>query len=414
MSPLALLELAREGIRNLMRHKVRSLLSLLGIVIGVGSVIAMLAVGEGAQRQVLKDIGGLGLNNIIVDSELPSSLNIPLEAGETRGAFQYGLVPRDVDQIRAVFPGATVLTGHLIKQKIHYRSTRLEAVVLGIPPRYFDLFPTRLLEGRLLVEADEQQQHRVAVVTESVARSMPALGGALGKTLRIGGYYFDIVGIVALPAEKGGAVLLPYRSARNLFGVVTRSDEAGQEEYTRNEVGRIVLHLEDERIIPEAASVVERQLLQNHPMRDFSISVPLAQLQVAQQTRKTFDLVLIVIASISLVIGGIGIMNIMLTIVMERIQEIGIRRALGASQRDILLQFLAETVVLSTSGGLIGCLLGVLSVPLISRATHWPGVFTPSAILIALVFSWLVGLVFGIVPAMQAARLDPVECLRHE
>ncbi len=414
MTPLAMVDLAREGARNLLRHKVRSLLSLLGIVIGVGAVIAMMAVGEGAQRQVLRDIGGLGLRNIIADSEMPTVGNIPVETDEPRGAFQYGLVPRDRDQIRALFPAATVLTGHLVKQKIFYRSTRIEATVLGVPPGYFEAFPLTLLQGRLLAPSDHDRQHRVAVITDDVAAAVPALGGVLGKTLRIGGHYIEVVGVIRMPAGKPGTMLMPYRTARNLYGTVTRSDEAGTEEYTRNEIGRLVIHLADDALIPEAAAIVERLLAQNHPRRDFRLTVPLAQLLVAQKARKTFDLVLIVIAAISLVIGGIGIMNIMLTIVMERIQEIGIRRALGASQRDILLQFLAESVVLSSSGGVLGCLLGLGAVPLIAGLTGWPGVFTPAAVLIALVVSWLVGVVFGIVPAVQAARMNPVECLRHE
>ncbi|MBU4198801.1 MAG: ABC transporter permease [Verrucomicrobia bacterium] len=416
MSVIWILELANEGARNLLRHKLRSLLSLLGIVIGVGAVIAMMAVGEGAQRKVLKDIGGLGLHNIILDSEEPSVANIsPASDNSRQGAFQYGLIPRDVDQFRALLPSATVLVGHLVKQKIFYRSTRVDAPVLGVDPAYFKAFPVEILAGHLLAEVNNRDRHPVAVVTEEVARTIPAVGGVLGQIIQIGGNYFRVIGVIRMPSSKAGMVFLPYRTARNLFGILTIKDEAGKEEYTKNEIGRIVIHLEDDGVgIPEAAAVVDRILKKNHPMHDYEMTVPLAQLQVAQQTRKTFDLVLIVIAAISLVIGGIGIMNIMLAIVTERIPEIGIRRALGASQRDILLQFLSETVVLSTSGGILGCVLGVLAVPILSRLTEWPGVFTPSAIIVALVFSWLVGVIFGIAPAMQAAKMHPVDCLRYE
>lgn len=409
-------ELTCEGARNLLRHKMRSLLSLLGIVIGVGSVIAMMAIGEGAQRKVLKDIGGLGLHNIIIDSEKPTAASLPHNTGENQGAFRYGLTPRDVEQVRSLFPAATLLVGHLVKKRTYYQSTRLDVAILGVAPEYFDAFPMEVREGYTLAEVDNRDRHRVAVITEEAARRIPAAGGALGTTIQIGGNYFQVIGVIRMPSGEGvGRVFLPYNTAKDLFGTITAEEgEAGSSELTINEIGRMVIHLEDEAIIPEAAAVVEKMLKKNHEMNDFTMTVPLAKLQLKQQTQRTFDLVLIVIAVISLVIGGIGIMNIMLAIVMERIQEIGIRRALGASRRDILLQFLSETVVLSTSGGILGCLLGAAAVPLLSRLTEWPGVFTPSAILIALMFSWLVGIVFGIAPAIQAAKMNPVECLRYE
>ncbi len=415
MNLIWLLELAREGARNLLRHKVRSFLSLLGIVIGVGSVIAMMAIGEGAQRKVLKDIGGLGLHNIIVDSEKPSGASLPQNSGDDQGAFRYGLTRRDVEQVQSLFPSATILVGHLVKKPIYYRSTRLDVAVLGVAPAYFDAFPLEVLEGHTIAEADNRDRHRVAVITEEAAARITAIGGALGQTLAIGGNYFQTIGVVRMPSSEGtGRIFLPYTTAKELFGTTTIEEEAGTSSYSINEIGRMVIHLRDESIIPEAASVVERILRNSHTMNDFRITVPLAQLRIKQQTQRTFDLVLILIAAISLVIGGIGIMNIMLAIVMERIQEIGIRRALGASRRDILLQFLSETVVLSTSGGILGCLLGVFAVPLLSKLTEWPGVFTPSAIVVALVFSWLVGVIFGIAPAIQAAKMDPVDCLRYE
>ncbi|MDD5677492.1 MAG: ABC transporter permease [Kiritimatiellae bacterium] len=408
-------ELAREGARNLLRHKVRSFLSLLGIVIGVGSVIAMMAIGEGAQQKVLKDIGGLGLHNIIVDSEKPSAANVPRESGDNQGAFRYGLTPRDVEQVKFLFPSTTILVGHLVKKQIYYQSTRLDVALLGVDPEYFNVFPVDVQEGYVLTEVDNRDRHRVAVITEEAAMRIPAIGGALGKTIRIGGKYFQVIGVIRMPSGEGmGRVFLPYNTAKELFGTITAEDEAGTSEYSINEIGRMVIHLKDENMIPEAAAVVERLLKKNHEMNDFTITVPLAKLRLKQQTQRTFDLVLIVIAAISLVIGGIGIMNIMLAIVMERIEEIGIRRALGASRRDILLQFLSETVVLSTGGGILGCLLGMVAVPLLSRLTEWPGVFTPSSIIIALMFSWLVGVVFGIAPAIQAAKMNPVDCLRYE
>jgi putative ABC transport system permease protein len=190
--------------------------------------------------------------------------------------------------------------------------------------------------------------------------------------------------------------------------------EAGSYEGSQVELGQAIIHLPDEDQVPGAAEIVRRTLSMNHRNADYALTVPLDLLASKQKTQRILNLVLMVIAGISLLVGGIGIMNIMLAIVAERIPEIGVRRAIGASQRDILLQFLVETVVLSTVGGLMGCALGFVAVPLASVWTGWTGVMTPGAVLISLAVAWLVGVVFGIAPAIRAARLDPVECLRYQ
>jgi putative ABC transport system permease protein len=411
-------ELGRDGARNLVRHKLRSTLTLLGVVFGVGAVITMLGIGEGAQRTVLREIGGLGLRNVLVDSVQPTEAERERpSAGGRRGMvmLRYGLTERDVGQIRGVLPGVETAVAHLVKAKVFHRSRRLDASVLGVTPDYFGLFETRVLQGGLLAVIHDRDRHRVAVVNEAVDRDFPAPGGALGQTVRIGVHDFQVVGVCRVPTPRDRTlVFIPYGTARALYGDTTIKRESGSMEFTSTEVGQLVLRLPDEAAVEPAAAVVTRVLAANHTAPDYAVTVPMDLLRAKQRTQRILNLVLIAIAAISLLVGGIGIMNIMLAIVTERIPEIGIRRAIGASRRDILWQFLTETVVLSTVGGLVGCGLGFVTVPLASRWIGWPGVITPPVVVAALAVSWLVGVVFGLAPALRAARLSPVECLRFE
>lgn len=416
--PTWILELAVDGARNLFRHKLRSLLTLLGVMFGVGAVVTMMAIGEGAQRTVLKEIEGLGLNNIILDS-VPStgaSRTPQTSSSPRRGPtfYNYGLTFRDVKRIQALLPDSSIMVAHLVKQKVYQGSQRIDTRVLGVSPDYFSLFQSVLVKGRLISEVNNVYGHDVAVVTEQVANSLSGLGSAVGKQIRIGHNYVRIIGVVRLPSRLGATgVFMPYVTAKRLFGTTSAKRESGSVEFTRTEVGQVVVNLPDEKIISDAAQVLQRMISMTHSSSDVLVTVPLDLLQSKQRTQRVLNMVLLAIAAISLLVGGIGIMNIMLAVVTERIPEIGVRRAIGASQRDIMWQFLAETVVLSTTGGLIGCLIGFAAVPAASQFTGWPGVVTPGAVITALAVSWLVGVIFGLAPAAQAAKLRPVECLRH-
>lgn len=411
-----ILELALDGARNLFRHKLRSLLTLLGVMFGVGAVVTMMAIGEGAQRTVLKEIEGLGLNNIILDSvpATAASRETPPTTSRRPVLYNYGLTFRDVQRIQALLPQASITIAHQVKQKVYQGSQRLDTLALGVAPDYFNLFASTLIRGHLISEVNNLNGHTVAVVTEQVAATLSGLGDAVGKQIRVGGKYITIIGVVRLPSRLGSAgVFMPYVTARRLFGTTSAKRENGSVEFTRTEVGQVIVNLPDEKIISDASLVLQRMISQTHSSSDVLVTVPLDLLLSKQRTQRVLNMVLLAIAAISLLVGGIGIMNIMLAVVTERIPEIGVRRAIGASQVDIMWQFLAETVVLSTSGGLIGCLLGLAAVPVASQFTGWPGVFTPGAMLTALGVSWLVGVIFGLAPAAQAAKLRPVECLRH-
>ena len=413
MNLLWLAELVQDGLRNLVRHKLRSTLTLLGVVFGVAAVITMLGIGEGAQRTVLREIEGLGLRNIIVDSTRPPASALSSQEASYR-ILQYGITERDVAQVRAICAHSQLAAGHLVKQSVYFGSQRLDTHVLGVSPEYFQLFATERLAGRLLSAADERDGHRVAVVSETVAEHIRAAGGPVGRTIRIGRSYWTVAGVIRISSRNTDLTLLPYSAAKRAFGTTTVKREGGGMEFTKTEIGQLVVHVRNEQDIPATAKLVRRTFQRGHEHPDYTITVPLDILRSKQRTQRILNLVLVTIAAISLVVGGIGIMNIMLAIVTERIPEIGIRRAIGARRKDILLQFLMETVTLSSLGGLLGCLIGCACVPLASYWTRWTGVVTPFAVIVSLAVSWAVGLVFGIAPALRAARMNPVEALRYE
>ncbi len=405
-----------SGVRNLLRHKLRSALTLLGVFFGVAAVICMLGIGEGAQQSVMREISGLGLRNIIIESVQPDKVEVERSASENSRpqVFSYGVTHLDVEQIRQVLPrGARIEVAHRVRQKVYQRGNRVDADVLGVSPSYFDMFRSSLVEGRLLTGLDEVNRHKVALVPESRAY---LLHDPMARSrIRIGDEFFTVVGVIRTIAPGGDrTVYIPYPTARAEYGEATIKREAGAIEFTKSEVGQVVIRVEDELQVDPVASLVDRTLARNHRANDYIATIPAEILAAKQKTQRILNLVLIVIAGISLLVGGIGIMNIMLAVVTERIREIGIRRALGATRNDILLQFMVETVTLSSLGGAAGCVVGILAVPLASLWTGWEGVVTTGAVVASLSVSWLVGLVFGIAPAIRAANLDPVEALRHE
>jgi len=410
-------EFMTSGARNLLRHKLRSLLTLLGVFFGVAAVITMLGIGEGAQRTVMQEISGLGLKNIIAESVQPTVPQTTTTQTQRRGPrmLDYGLTRRDALQLRSMFPEASITETHMVKSKVYLNSSRIDTQVLGVPPEYFTYFDTELLAGRLLGAVDERDGRRVVVVSEDLKHLFQHSDSLANVPVKIGNVYFDVVGVIRQSAHGGKSMMsIPYRTARMTFGSTSIKREAGSVEFTRSEVGQVIMRFESEEVIPLYADMVRRNLEANHPRGDFKMIVPLEILETKQRTQRILNLVLITIAAISLVVGGIGIMNIMLAVVTERIPEIGIRRAVGATRDDILYQFLAETVTLSSVGGILGCLCGFIVVPIASHFTGWPGVITLWSVIVSLAVSWLVGLVFGMAPAMRAAKMDVVEALRYE
>ena len=408
----------REGLRNLLRHKLRSALTLLGVIFGIAAVVAMQGIAAGAQATVLRQIAGLGLRNVIVDSVLPTQQAQASSSSSRsrRARLNFGVTYRDAEQIQAALPEAAAARVHRLTPRVYVNGRRAQAQCAGVEPVYFELMNGQVLEGVGFCDVFEATRANVALINEEFARGTPGLERqAVGRTLKLGKKYFEIVGVVRVPAHMDQRrVYIPYHTALHEFGNAQVSSDTGSFNFTRADLGQLVLRMPSEKQVEAALGVVEGLLERNHAGNDdWSVRVPLRELRNKQETQRIFNLVLITIAAISLLVGGIGIMNIMLASVSERIPEIGIRRAVGATQRDVLGQFLVETATLTALGGLLGSLLGVVSVPLASRFTGWPGMVTPGSLVLALVVSVAVGLVFGMAPAWRASRLDPGVALRH-
>lgn len=412
----------RLGIKNLMLHKMRSLLTMLGVVFGVASVIAMLSVGEGASRQALDQIRKLGSNLIIASSVKPA-------ADESSGVQQnsrmliYGLLHDDQRRIEECIPYVKkIVPVRLVRKPGILGERSIDLRVVGTNAGWFDIVRRKLLAGRVIVHDDVSEKARICVLTEHGARKLLATRETIGTDISIGERNLEVVGIVQSEAG-GGSVQLPDRQIDvympittmiESYGEIVAERSSGTRTLEQVELHKLLVEVNDISNVERSAEAIEAMLERFHERQDYSLSVPLTLLRQAEATKRTFNIVLGSIAGISLLVGGIGIMNIMLASVTERTREIGVRRAIGAKRRQIVGQFLIETVVLSGTGGLIGIVLGTAIPWIITALTDMPTIVSPFSIVLALTISMTVGLVFGLYPAARAAQLDPIEALRHE
>ena len=423
MRQARILKNVRLGIKTLMLHKLRSFLTMLGVLFGVGSVVAMLAVGEGASKEALEQIRKLGSTNIIITSIKPAED----DSGSARSPFSmlmYGLLYEDERRARETFDTIDrTVPVKMVRQEGRLGQRHLELRVMGTSADWFDLVQRKLIAGRTLNARDGNRRAGVVVLTEYGARRLLATEQTIGQSLRIGGAYYEVIGIVQSESAQGGSIQTPDQSidayipievARERYGDFVTEISAGSLSRESVQLHQLIVQVDTIDNVEIVAAGLERMLKAYHDKDDFRISVPLALLRQAEATKRTFNIVLGSIAGISLLVGGIGIMNIMLASVTERTREIGIRRAIGAKRRQIIGQFLIETVVLSTAGGLIGVTIGVLIPWLITRFAGMPTVVTGYSLVLALGVSMSVGIVFGLYPARHAANLDPIEALRHE
>jgi putative ABC transport system permease protein len=410
------------GIENLLLHKLRSFLTMLGVVFGVGSVVAMLSVGEGASKDALEQIRKLGSNNIIVSS-IKSAEEEQTSTQHSHMSI-YGLTYEDHRRLSESFADIRqTAPAKLMRKDSRLRERAMELRVVGATPEWFQLVPREVVAGRILVASDQEGQSPVAVLTEFGARKLLATESTIGQTLRIGGNEFEVIGIIRSESGQAGNIQIPDQEidvyiplavAQRYFGDIFAKRTAGSDERELVELHQIIVQVDDPRNAEAVAAGIERMLGMFHRKKDYTVSVPLALLKQAEATKRRFNIVLGSIAGISLLVGGIGIMNIMLASVTERTREIGIRRAIGAKRKQIVLQFLIETVVLSTTGGLIGLGVGVLIPSLIRYFSGMPTVITAGGIVLPLFVSMVIGILFGIYPAMHAAQVDPIVALRHE
>ena len=410
------------GIENLLLHKLRSFLTMLGVVFGVGSVVAMLSVGEGASKEALEQIRKLGSNNIIISS----MKSVDEESSSTVHSHMsiYGLTYDDHHRVNETFTNVKrTAPVKLVRKEGRLGARQLELRVVGTTPVWFELVKRPIIAGRILLDSDVEEQAPVAVLTEFGARKLLATENTIGQSLRIGGDRFEIVGILKSESGQAGNIQIPDQQvdayipidvARTYFGEVIVRRTIGSREREMVQLHQIIVEVDRLENVESTANGIEEMIKRFHKKKDYVISVPLALLRQAEATKRTFNIVLGSIAGISLLVGGIGIMNIMLASVTERTREIGIRRAIGATRRQIVGQFLIETVVLSTIGGFIGIGIGIAIPVLITYFSKMPTVITPTSIVLPLVISLAVGIVFGLYPASRAAKVDPIVALRHE
>jgi putative ABC transport system permease protein len=410
------------GIENLLLHKLRSFLTMLGVVFGVGSVVAMLAVGEGASKEALREIQKLGSNNIIINS----IKSVEEESTSTQHSHLsiYGLKYLDYDRIRESFNNIReTAPAKLIRKESRLGSNSLELRIVGTTNEWFDLVPRQILAGRVFNEKEDMESSAVTVLTEYGARKLLATRNTIGQTIKIGGDYFEVIGIIKSESGQAGHIQIPdqqidayvpMRTVKEYYGDIFTKITSGSRSRELVELHQIIVQVDKTENVESTAAGIENMLKRFHGKKDYEVAVPLALLKQAEATKRTFNIVLGSIASISLLVGGIGIMNIMLASVTERTREIGIRRAIGARKNQIIIQFLIETVVLSTLGGIVGLAMGIGIPTVITYFAKMPTVITIQSILLPFFISIGVGIVFGIYPAASAAKVDPIIALRHE
>ncbi len=411
------------GIENLLLHKLRSFLTALGVIFGVGSVVAMLSVGEGASKEALDQIRKVGSNNIRIKSIKPREDENSTSTGRMSMSV-YGIKYKDFDRIKETYDSVSVaVPAKEVRSQGRLGERKLELRVIGTTPEWFKLVKRPVSAGRILIESDMTNQSAVVVMTEYGARRLLATMNTIGENLSIGDNNFQIVGIVKSESSAGSDVQLPDQEidayiplnvARSYYGDISMKRSTGSQEMNRVELHEAIVQVKDTDRVESTANAIEAMLKMFHDKKDYEMSVPLALLRQAESTKRTFNIVLGSIAGISLLVGGIGIMNIMLASVTERTREIGIRRAIGAKKKQIITQFLIETVVLSTIGGTVGLGLGIFIPLLITLFAGMPTVITPVSIILPFIISISIGIVFGIYPAARAAEVDPIIALRHE
>jgi len=403
-----------QALDELAHHKLRTALTLLGMIFGVAAVIAMLSIGAGAEREALALIDTMGLRNVIAravpqpEEKLKDVRedSLGLSLGDLRAALETLPFVEEHSAIKRVATWA-----------LFSDEGRSDATVLGVSPTHFALAHLELATGRLLTALDDESFAQVCVLGDVAARELFGSGAALGRPVKVNHVWLTVVGVLAAQrveqgefegvklADPSNQVLIPVRTALKRFRFKPLEEELDE----------IHLRIRAGVPTPQAALSLSRLLETRHRgIDDFTLVVPEALLQQHRKTQRIFNVVMGSIAGISLLVGGIGIMNIMLATVLERTQEIGIRRALGAKQRDIRNQFLTETLSITGVGGVVGIGVGSGLSALIAWTSGWPIAWSPLAVAIAVGVSALVGLVFGIYPAVRAARLDPIEALQGD
>ncbi|MBA2302765.1 MAG: ABC transporter permease [Acidobacteria bacterium] len=390
---------------------------MLGMIFGVAAVVAMLSIGAGAQQEVMAFIEQLGVRNLIVEArEAPDQ-----QALQKIRKLSAGLSFKDFRMIEANLEGVSASSARkrFTPSKLLPRPQADAPIVYGVSPGYVAIANLQLVTGRFFDEAETAGAAPVAVLGEAAAASLFGAQDPVGQHVKVNDQWFQVIGVagpqLTVQADVGG---LPAQDRNNLIYVPLYSAifrlEDGQTRQ-KDEIDGIYLQMQTGADIPAGAALLRGLLNVSHrEAGDFTIVSPAELLAEQRRTQRIFEMVMVAIASISLLVGGIGIMNIMLASVMERTREIGVRRAIGARRKDVIRQFLTETTIISLAGGVLGIVVGVGLSQAIGRLAGWATIVTTSSIVLAFVVSVSIGLVFGLYPAVRAARLDPVKALHYE
>jgi putative ABC transport system permease protein len=407
----------KMGLASLFAHKLRSLLTMLGMIFGVGAVVAMLSITAGAQKQMMAFIDQLGVNNIIVEAREATDR----DALQVVRAISPGLTFRDFRAISENVQGLEAITPRkrFKPSKVMPKTSAEIPQLIGVFPNYVNINSLKLEEGRFFTQEETDASAAVCVLGETAKVNLLGYDPAVGKYVKINDTWLQVIGVMKPQAEGDAEMEGVQAMSRNnlvvapLNTVMRRFEDATS--YLKDEIDGMYMKVKPGVDSIQTANVVSALLTTTHKdAGDFGITVPAGLLEQKKQTQFIFNIVMICIAGISLLVGGIGIMNIMLATVLERTREIGIRRAIGAKQSDIIRQFLSEAVLISIAGGLVGIVFGYALSRIIASAAGWSTVVTWQSIAVAFGVSVFIGLLFGIYPAVQAAKLDPIEAIRYE
>ncbi len=426
------------GLKELRANKLRTSLTMLGIIFGVGAVIAMLSIGEGARQEMLEQIELMGTNNIII-REKP----IFIKGAKFKSIFSPGLNLKDAVAIKELNPFVeSVAPQRESINKLIYKSSMIETKLIGTSPEYFTISNSQLSSGEFFNDNQVRYFSNVCVIGYGIKEKLFRFENPLGKQIKVEDLWFNIIGVVAsknvslsgmenpglrnfnediyIPIttmiykikKYSSNSTFPSGAMNNNFPMIQNNIA---QNYDRISINQITIKIRKNASIASSENLTSRILERRHyDIPDYEVVVPEQLLEQKQKTQKIFNIVMGAIAGISLLVGGIGIMNIMLANILERTKEIGIRRAMGATKKHVLYQFIYETMTISIVGGVLGILTGFILTSVITGYTEWRTIITPYSVVLAFFVSVSVGLVFGIYPAKKAADKDPIEALRYE
>jgi putative ABC transport system permease protein len=437
---------AKIGVEAIANNKFRAILTSLGIIFGVAAVIAMLAIGAGAEREILEQIKQVGVNNIIIKPRLENGENQGVVAKQDQGGkkeqkkFSVGLTLADAENIASTIEEVGYYSPEIEMETMFLRDgLTFNGKIIGVNNNYFEVAGVKIQEGNMFSDSQLTFAEPVCIIGRNVKAKLFAQSDPIGQTVKCGNNWLTVVGVLeGRDVSDGSVKKLSIRNLNteiytpvNTFllrfknrAALTARDLRNSQEQEQNTTGpkpnyhqldRLVINIKDSKFIDPATSLIEKILKRRHnDVDDYEIVVPELLLKQEQRTKRLFNIVLAVIASISLLVGGIGIMNIMLASVLERIKEIGLRLSLGARKVDVVMQFMFEAVAISFSGGIIGVVLGIGISYFIEQFADIQTIISPISVFLSFIVSISIGLIFGIFPAKRASEQNPIESLRHE